>query len=236
MKIRGFIVLTLFAATLLSCRKDCIEGSGTIITEYFDATGFTAINTEGPFDIVIDTGYYEISVEADRAFMPYIKFSQSGNTLNIYVSSNRCLDGIRPYIHIFAPDIGNITQQGSGDIDCYDLYNNSITVNHEGSGDISLFNIDTYDAEVNLSGSGTVLLEGIGKSAVYTLSGSGYIKGLNFSVEYGEVYVPGSGEVYIDAYKDLYINISGSGTVFYRPTQLLEYHIPGSGDVIQINN
>jgi hypothetical protein len=251
-KLAAFVLLA--SITLFSCRKDCIEESGTEITEYNDISGFTGISSDGNFDIVIDTGSYEVSVKADRAFVPYIKFEKTGNILNIYVANNRCLDGRKPYIHIYAPNIDYIEQlgsgttqcynlssleitisnKGSGNFKCYNFYNDELTIENEASGDIEVYNLDTYNLFADQYGSGAIFLDGFGKFANYNLSASGLIDGLDFEVERGNVTLSGSGKVYVNAYQKLDAVVSGSGVVYYEGHAGLDlqYSIPGSGAVI----
>lgn len=239
------ITLILLLIGMVSCQKDrYIQGSGKIDTEFRVLNGFTGVSSEGDFEVYIDTAsYFEIKVEADRNFMPYVSTIINGKTLVIRTLNNKIFEDSEPVrVFIKVPYISYVSLSGSGLLACDNAYNLNTEVNLSGSGDISMFNLDTESINAKVSGSGQIELQGLATVGKFSISGSGRIKGYSvktrsqpngrLEIKHCEISISGSGDAFVWIWDFLDVNISGSGIVYYRGNpKILNYQIPGSGDV-----
>lgn len=141
-------------------------------------------------------------------------------------------------IHITTPEINALAVTGSGDIVAEDEIKTKILdLMLSGSGNIHLSELTAERVKTAISGSGNITLGG--KSPAQDLSvaisGSGNFKGLDYSAEDVSVKVSGSGNAGIEARKNLYIRLVGSGNVTYKGSPLIDQSTTGSGSVKKVN-
>lgn len=141
-------------------------------------------------------------------------------------------------IYITAPEINGLGVSGSGDIIAEDqLKTKIIDLAVSGSGNIRLSDLSAERVKTTISGSGDIVLAG--KTAAQDLSvnisGSGNLKGLEYSADDVSVKVAGSGNVGIEANKNLYVRLFGSGNVTYKGKPLIDQAVTGSGKVRSAN-
>jgi len=235
-------VLIVGALALLSffpsCGPGCIDGNGTIVSEMRDVQGFSSVVMSSDFDVFItqDT-VYSVEVEGDENLLPYvIADMRSTGTLELRSSNNRCLNSSGPIkVYVKTPDILNVTNSGSGYIECRKVFNKKFNVLLSGSGEIFCPNLDTYDLRATISGSGLIELSGKTITSNMKISGSGKTKA--YGMDQNECYmtITGSGDAYVFVFDYLNVSIPGSGDVFYRGDPDLDYRIDGSGRVIDNN-
>ena len=235
------LLLTLTSLLFTSCEKwRCIKGNDNRTTETRDLGIFMGVVSEAEFEIyvAVDTSYDspEVVVTADENLLSYIETKISGQDLYIETYDNRCLKSDRPIIiNITTPDIDYIELAGSGIMSLDYVDRHQLDINLSGSGVIDVYDAFVDVLNVDHTGSGEVKLSGIAGSAEYNLDGSGKINGYNMEVNNCYVDLEGSGEVIVWAWDYLYVEIEGSGMVYYRsslPTDW-DFHIPGSGQVVR---
>jgi hypothetical protein len=90
--------------------------------------------------------------------------------------------------------------------------------------------------ESTISGSGNIFVtNGSATNNEVDIQGSGEFQGIDFVTADANVFISGSGAVYVRANSNLYINISGSGDVYYKGNPIINSTISGSGDLIDMN-
>lgn len=236
-QLSGFMIL-IAVITLNSCsRYKCISGSGRIITKEFSAADFTGIISYGDFDVYIDqndSDYFEVSVDADENFMPYVDVVRNNGRLELKTINDRCFKNGDPVVvHIKMPEVLYVNLAGSGTItaNCNGYHNATQTVLHSGSGIIDMYGIYTDYLTTSLTGSGDIVLDGSTINHDILLSGSGKIKAYNLDSNQCKVDLPGSGYVQVFVYDFLNVDISGSGSVYYQGSPDINYRITGSGSI-----
>jgi hypothetical protein len=228
------LVLLLGAATVLPSCKKTIEGSGNYVDEVRTVGLFSAIESDGDYDIVVTNDSTQmLTIHAEDNIIPEIETTVSGGILII---RNR---NVKNVIHdngvsitIAVPLIYSLNMQGSGSISCSESFNPlTATVNISGSGSID-YAVNCESITATISGSGSMSLAGTTINALHTISGSGDIHAFDFPSEKVQVNISGSGDCEVNVSQQLVATISGSGNVIYMGNpSIISTGISGSGTV-----
>ena len=192
-----------------------LRGSGDLITETRDVSGFDEIVVLGSGKVLVDvTGTESLEIEAEDNLIEFLTTEVVGGRLELGFESGQALSPRRDITYtITASQLNGVTIRGSGDIDAS--------------------SIDTAAFTVEVSGSGNVTPVGTSDHLKVTISGSGRLNGTDLEATTGEVRVSGSGNVTVNVTDDLDIRVSGSGDVKYIGDPSLSTNISGSGDISQ---
>ncbi|UCG60499.1 MAG: DUF2807 domain-containing protein [Candidatus Zixiibacteriota bacterium] len=192
--------------------RDCIEGSGDLVTQERDLDEFTAIDLKGSTDVFVTVGgEQKVSITIDDNLVDLIETEVRGKTLKIYCedsySSRR---GCR--IEITMPVLEEVRISGSGDAEIYDLDGDYFEYSVSGSGDMRA---DGEVGEVNIR-----------------VSGSGDVDTRDLRAREATVKISGSGDVKVYASETFYGRVSGSGDIdVYGSPERMSRHVSGSGDI-----
>jgi len=212
-------VLVLGASTLLvllavsACDGSVfgVRGSGNVITESRDVSGFNEIALFGSGTVRVDVnGTESLTVEAEDNIMPLLKTEVANGRLELSVESS-----ISPTTDI-TYTVAAVALDG-------------VTI--AGSGDVTATGIATDLFDVEISGSGRVKPTGTAASLVVEISGSGRYLGEGLEASIGTVRVSGSGEAVVNVTDDLDVDVSGSGGVQYIGEPTVTESVSGSGKV-----
>ena len=216
MRMRG---LVLGAATLVAMAavSACdggvfgVRGSGNVITESRDVSGFSEIAVLGSGNVVVDVnGTESLTVEAEDNIMPLLKTEVRNGRLELSAESS-----ISPTTDV-TYTVTAATLDG---------------VSISGSGDVAATGIDAESFDVEISGSGKVEPVGTADTLTLGISGSGRYAGEGLVASVGTVRVSGSGDAVVRVTDDLDVDVSGSGSVEYIGEPTVTESISGSGDI-----
>jgi hypothetical protein len=228
---------TIISITLLlnSCDlTDSITGNGEVTTETRALEPFTSVSLKGVMDITISQADTQlVQVIADENLIRYIVTRVENGTLiimedeDVSINSHKKLEvhvTLKDYMKIENSGVGNI--EGSGI-----LILDSLSIVNDGVGNFDMaFEANSCNAEN--SGVGNLTLNG--KCTLYYLdnSGVGNAKTSGLNCEIVHVKASGVGDVSIFATKELYLNKSGVGNLYYKGEPVIkEINITGTGSV-----
>lgn len=189
-----------------------MQGSGNVITESRDVSGFEEVVLSGSGRVEIDvTGAEALTIEAEDNIMPRLESRVSNGRLILEAQGP-----ISPTVEVVYT-ITAATLEG---------------IEVSGSGVVEARGVDGDDFSVEISGSGDVLVEGTltGRLSL-SISGSGEFVGESLTSPEGEVDVSGSGDAVVNVTDSLDVSVSGSGNVDYIGSPDLQVDTSGSGDV-----
>ncbi len=193
-----------------------IEGSGNVITETRDVSGFNEIDLSGNARVDIEvTGTESLTIEAEDNIMPELETVVRGGRLELGTKSN--LEPTRVIVYtITAASLDGLTLSGSGAVDAT--------------------GVDTTDFTTDISGSGSVSVDGaVSGRLSLSISGSGVFDGEALIAVDGRVDVSGSGRAVVNVTDNLFIDLSGSGAIEYIGSPAVESDNSGSGVITQRN-
>jgi hypothetical protein len=227
-------MLLVFALFFSNCSREAIEGEGRIVIENrLGLRGFDGLILESECDVqLIQDRQYRVEVEGFESLMPFIETFVSQGRLVVRLDPSFRYRHNNLLVRIYAPDVWDITNSGSGKICTNNRHNfgSELRVNNSGSGDIILRG-DADLAKVTISGSGDVSLDGDAAELEATLTGSGYLQAFDFDVSAADVHVSGSGNAELDVFRLLEARVSGSGDVIYEGSPRVVASVTGSGRV-----
>jgi len=210
---RSSVVAVLMAALVCaSCVRLGLEGSGTVISESREVSGFNEIVLGGTGRVVVEvTGTESLTIEAEDNIMPLLETKVRDGRLRLETKRS-----ISPTVEIVytitAATLDGLVISGSGVVEAEAIDGTDFRVDISGSGDV--------DAEGTLSGLLSI-----------SISGSGAFDGESLTAPRGRVDVSGSGNAVVNVTDDLDVSVSGSGDVEYLGLPSIDSEMSGSGAV-----
>ena len=207
------LVFSILSIVLAILAAGCTVGSGDMITESRDVSGFDEIVLMTSGDVVIEvTGTESLEIEADDNVISLLTSEVVNGRLELGSSGSFSTTRGITYT-ITASELVGVTISGSGNID--------------------ISEIDTDSFQATVTGSGNIDPSGSSTSLEVTISGSGEFSGDDLESAIGDVTVSGSGEAVVNVTDDLMVRITGSGDVHYMGDPTIDQDISGSGGVSQ---
>jgi hypothetical protein len=188
-------------------------GSGNVITETRQVSGFNRIRFRGSGSLIVEqTGVESLTVEAEDNIVPLLRSDVENRVLIL---------GLRPGTSIVAykPIVFRLTVRELTGIEV------------SGSGATEVNRLDTARFDFDGSGSGEARLSGRAEVQEVSLSGSGEYDAESLISRAANVRVSGSAEVVINASDSLDVDVSGSADVRYVGSPRLSQRVSGSGSV-----
>jgi hypothetical protein len=190
-------------------------GSGNVITETRQVSGFDRIRFRGSGRIIVDqTGVESLTVEAEDNIVPLLRSDVENGVLIL---------GLRPGTRIVAyrPIVFRLTVKQLTGIEA------------SGSGSTEVNRLDTQRFVFDGNGSGKARLSGRAGTQEVSLSGSGEYDAESVDSRTVNVRVSGSGDVLLNATESLDVEVSGSAEIRYVGEPRVIQRISGSGSVIR---
>jgi hypothetical protein len=214
-----------------------VRGSGRVVEEKRQVSGFTGVNLAGIGTLYIELGAgEELRIEAEDNLMRYFETEVRNGMLRIKHQDRVNLRPQKPVsFYLTVKELDTIGVSGSGEIEAPGLSAKRLSVSVSGSGDVEMGDLAADALEAKISGSGSVDIAGgnVEKQDV-TISGSGKYEARDMESARARVRVTGSGEVTIRVRDHLQANIIGSGDVRYVGSPTVDKTVIGSGAVEEI--
>lgn len=220
MRIKFVILMIALLGLFTACTNDngpveSVRGSGNVITEGREVSGFTAVSLQGVGQLEIDqTGTESLSITADENLLPYIKTNVRGGKLIISIQGNTLFNNVTELTyHVTVETIDSIELDGAG----------SIEVSH----------LDTDDWRVNLDGTGNITASGQANKQTVEINGAGAYTADELTSQEVSVRHSGAGTAVVQVSDQLDVRIDGLGTVEYIGNPTITQTINGLGAVQQ---
>jgi hypothetical protein len=158
----------------------CLNGSGPVITEQREITGYTGVTNTGSFNVYVsEADNFSVAVVAQENLLPMIETYVSGSNLIIETKNDGCYRTSSPVeVYVSLPALDLLRLTGSGKVFADVAASPEVEITNSGSGSME---IDTVYAEAFVlgnSGSGYISVEGVyADEADMVQSGSGSIIG-----------------------------------------------------------
>lgn len=235
MNIYRFLLPVMLGSFLLvtACNTRVIRGSGEVVTETREVSGFDGISLSGSGEVVIiQNGNESLTIETDDNVMEHIEARVENGELKIGVESGfSILSTTRLIFTVEVDDLKNVAISGSGDIESESIETDYLGAKISGSGDVQISDLTAVEVYISISGSGEVDLAGKATNQDISISGSGKYRAGDMCSESVEVSISGSGNATVCATETLVTKISGSGSVDYYGSPAVDSSGSGSGKV-----
>jgi hypothetical protein len=211
------------------------RGSGNVVTETREVSGFDAVEVSYPAQVLIKQGGAEsIKIEAEDNLLPNLKTEVTGDTLEI---SYRRENGKHvnptkvPTITIVVKDLSDVEFTSAGELIVESLKTDSLDISLSGAGNVDLNEIEAETVSMSLSGAGSATASGTTDGLDVTISGFGDFNGKELHAKDARVGISGAGSATVWADEDLTAEVSGAGSVSYYGSPSVNRQISGVGGV-----
>lgn len=238
MKTYSILALALFFVVFITgCTMETVIGSGNIVTQMPDATGFEEIEVASHCDVEIyQDSIYMVQVTEYENLMQYLKFEVIGKKLLISIKPDHISisnSHARAVIHM--PDVlRKLTISGSSDINIKSGFKDISSLYVSGSGNIigeKPAVMDNISASVD--GSGDITMVGSANNLNLSISGSGNIDFAGVKALSANCDIDGSGDIAVNVSNSLSATINGSGDIVYYGNPTVTKRINGSGKIVK---
>ena len=215
-----------------------IKGNGNVVTETRTTSNYAGVSAGGSFDVVLVKGNeVKVTIEAEENITPYIETVISGGVLKINYKKNTNIRTTKKVtVTVFYKNLESVALAGSGNVLCTSLIKSKdFKVNLGGSGNITL-HVESDTINASIGGSGNIDLEGKANELTCSIAGSGSIKSYGLETEDVYVNLTGSGSLKTTVSSKIKSKIVGSGSVYYKgkPKKVSSKSV-GSGGIIDKN-
>jgi hypothetical protein len=214
-----------------------IKGSGDIITESRDVSGFDKVTLAGFGDVTIEIGDQEsLTVTTDDNIMSYVETEVKNNTLVLSLDDPGWNSGFNPTdgikYELVVTELSRVNVSGAGRVEVNDLETEKLRVDLSGAGSFEINSLTADEFVVNQSGAGTIFASGQVKGQELTSSGVGSYHATELESETAIVEFSGAGSASLWVTELLDISISGVGNVIYYGSPRIIQNVSGVGNLI----
>ena len=239
MKNTGSLLIVLALCTSLNAQKTVNDPNAQVRS----VSGYHGVAVSGSVELFLTQGNEEsVVISADDTNVRDKVITEvDDGILRIYLERKNKMQidwpnqkKIRAYVSV--KDIDYLSSSGSGKLHIEgNIKTDKLKIDISGSGNLEGA-VTTKDLSLGISGSADADLSGTAEKSDFHISGSGNIKNYDFSTEYCNASISGSGNVRITVTKELSAHISGSGSVFIKGDGLIrDYSASGSGKFKRVN-
>lgn len=211
------------------------RGSGNVITETRDVSGFDAVNVSYPAQVLIKQDSAEsLEIEAEDNLLPNLKTQVKNGTLEIFYrrENGKHVNPTKPVkITIVVKDLADVEFTSAGELIVENLKTDSLDVSLSGAGNVELNNILVKALNMSLSGAGSTTASGTADSLDLNISGFGDFKGKDLHDKNARVNISGAGSATVWVDEDLTAQVSGAGSVGYYGSASVTRQISGVGGI-----
>lgn len=211
-----FLALIPCVSVLNSCNINCVNGSGSPITEDRNVGTFSKVEFGGSIKLKIkqdSTNWMKIT--ADDNILKLIKSRVSGDVLKIEMDGNFCNPG-EVLVELSSKTWSGIKASGATQIISENQINSdNFELDLSGSSQVDL-NLVTAKFKMETSGSSEIKLKGQARQSDVNVSGAAEINAFNFVVSDYNIETSGSSKCAINVLNSLNVNSSGSSEILYK--------------------
>ena len=244
MKTNKLFLITVFFLLIISSAcgvipdfGQTIEGSGNIITEERDVSGFDRVSLSGFGDVTIEQGDVEsLTVSTDDNIMPYVQTEVKNDTLILDFDDKGRNRGYNPTdgikFNLVVKDLSRMDISGAGSIEMNELKTEKLLADLSGAGSLEISSLTADELVVRQSGAGTVFVSGQVQGQELSHSGVGSYHAADLESETAIIEISGAGSATLWVTESLDIDISGLGNIIYYGTPRIIQNVSGLGTII----
>jgi len=233
------IAAALFAVSMLSaCGVGrTVRGSGNIVTEERNVSGFDRVSLSGFGDVTVEVGDEEsLTVTTDDNIMPYVRSEVRGDTLILDFDDKGFNRGYDPtdgiHFSLVVTELNRIDISGVGKMLIGEHETERFVVNNSGAASVQIDSLTADELVVSQSGAGTVIVSGKVQGQELNHSGAGSYHAGELESETAILEISGVGTATVWATESLDISISGMGNVIYYGAPRISQNISGLGNLV----
>jgi hypothetical protein len=210
-----------------------VRGSGNVVTQERQVSGFDSVALSGVGQVIITQGDEEaLTIETDDNLMQYIESEVRDGRLELRIADDTIPIPSRSIIYrLGVVDLVGLDSSGAGSFEIGKLDTDRLQVSLSGAGNIGVDSLNATDLVVAISGAGNVELTGQVETQQIDMSGLGNYNAPNLESRTASVRVSGAGNAVVWVLDALDVEISGAGNVEYYGSPQVTQDISGAGKV-----
>lgn len=216
------------------------RGSGKVITQTREVSGFEAVHVEYPAQVVIKQGSTEsLKIEAEDNLLPNLKTQVKDGTLEIFYTreNGKHVNPTKTVrITITVKDLTEVDFTTAGELIIEKLKTDTLDVSLSGAGNLNLNEIQVNTLDLNLSGAGSMAASGTADELDLNISGFGDFEGEELHGKEASVNISGAGSATVWAEDNLTAEVSGAGSISYYGSPAVTRNISGVGDISHLGD
>jgi hypothetical protein len=211
------------------------RGSGNVISQTREVSGFDAVSVEYPAEVNIKQGTSEsLKIEAEDNLLPNLKTQVRNGKLEIFYrrEGGKHVNPTKPVkITIVVKDLKDVDFTSAGELTIEKLKTDNLDVSLSGAGNLNLDGIQVQGLQISLSGAGSMTASGTTDDLDMNISGFGDFDGADLHGKEARVNISGAGSATVWVDNDLNAQISGAGSISYYGSPSVTRQISGVGGV-----
>lgn len=214
-----------------------ITGSGNVIEQNRNLSGFTGIKASSGVDVVITQGNQDqVIIKADDNIADKITTKIDGDALIISVAQNTSIRNAKSFkVLVTVKNLKNLTASGGSDVFSEGTLSfESLNIKANGGSDIKM-DLNTQDLICEIHGGSDAKLEGTTKYLVVEAFGGSDFEGKGLKAENGKLKVSGGSDAYIHVTGELSMEASGASDIHYMGNPKITYQRSSGGSDIYGN-
>ena len=211
------LVVLLLVALMVGCTQlgIPITGSGDVVTQKEDISGFDSLEISSAFKVVVIQGEtYSVVIRIDDNLQKYLEVVKQGNTLKIGLKTDRTV-GATEEAEVTMPELTGLDLSGASHVTIAGFKSTaSIDVDLEGASYLR-GDIEAGDARFDVVGASEVTLGGSAGDVDIGASGASTVDLADFPVADASVVADGASTVTVNASGTLDVDAGGAAQVYY---------------------
>jgi hypothetical protein len=235
----GLLVAILgLVATAQAQEKKTVVGSGNVITEARQVSGFHAVEVSGVGTLVLSQGEKEsLRVEADDTVLPYLISEVKDGKLHLHIKNNVSLKDTQPIRYLLTVrNIDTLTLTGATAGEVSRLKTDRLQLTLTGAGRCKMEAQEIGKLTVLVTGAGEIALNGKADNLNLTMTGASRYAGSDFAVQDAQVKITGASYAVLHSQNSLSVSATGASKVEYRGKPNVKSHVSGVSKVLAIEN
>ncbi len=235
-----FCLFTIFfvmacSVTINPSGTNTIRGSGKVVTETRQVSGFDSVSLSGVGELTIIHGDSEsLEIEAEDNIIPLIETTVTGSKLSI--GFKNVVGGVSPTkpvsYRLTVKKLTSLEVSGAGNATADKLDGDSTTLDVSGAGTIKVDSVTTQTLDVIISGAGNCdITAGPVDHLKAELSGAGSLQAGDMQVKTADMNLSGAGNATVWVTDVLDVIVSGAGNVDYYGHPSVSVDSSGAGHV-----
>lgn len=232
--------LMIIASIVLSACQlpfvDVIRGSGNLVTETREVSGFNQIRLDGAGRLVVTQGSSEsLEIEAEDNIIDELTSDVQGNILVLGFQDQPWQTSVIPTRTITytltVTELTDITFNGAGDFTMDTLETSSLNLDINGAGQYNIAELLADSLSIEITGTGTISIGGQATTQTVNIDGAGNYQAGDLETRSTEITINGLGNGTVWATDSLDITINGAGNLNYYGNPSVTEDIIGAGEI-----
>ena len=235
-KLIGFLMFGIFSLT--ACSQNMIQGSGNVVTESRDVSGFNSVSISGIGRVIITQVDKEaLTIEADDNIMEHITSEVSDGTLILGYKEDLSLESASPVVfRVNLKNLISLDNAGTASFEVDKVNTDQLQITKSGTGDIKIIELNAKDINVSAEGTGKIELGGSVENQEVDLLGTVEYHAPDVKSQNANVSVDGTANAFVWVLDSLDVVINGSGEVHYYGSPSVTQDISGTGSLTHLGS